>query len=86
MLSHEPARAYGFSDRGTLTSGKRADINVVDYPALSIPTPRFQFDLPQGSPRLMQPASGYLATLVAGQVTRRNDRETGARPGRLARG
>ena len=29
--------------------------------------------------------SGYLATLVGGVVTRRNDAETGARPGRLIR-
>ena len=84
-LTSETADLYGFSDRGTLAPGRRADINVIDYPAITVPMPRFHFDLPQGSPRLMQPASGYLATLVAGEITRLNDMETGARPGRLAR-
>ena len=42
-------------------------------------------DLPAGGLRLMQNAHGYLATIVNGQVTRRMDKDTGARPGRLAR-
>ena len=43
------------------------------------------FDLPSGAGRLLQKSSGYLATLVAGEVTRRHDVDTGARPGRLLR-
>ena len=34
----------------------------------------------------MQPARGYLATLIGGEITRRFDEDTGARPGRLTRG
>jgi N-acyl-D-aspartate/D-glutamate deacylase len=34
----------------------------------------------------MQDASGYRATIVAGVITRRDDADTGARPGRLLRG
>jgi N-acyl-D-aspartate/D-glutamate deacylase len=34
----------------------------------------------------MQHASGYVATLVAGQVIMRDGEPTGARPGRLVRG
>jgi N-acyl-D-amino-acid deacylase len=30
-------------------------------------------------------STGYLATMVAGTVTRRHDHDTGARPGRLVR-
>ena len=33
----------------------------------------------------MQDAKGYVATIVSGVVTRRNDTDTGARPGRLVR-
>jgi len=40
---------------------------------------------PAGGARLLQPASGYLATFVNGVMTRSDDRDTGARPGRLVR-
>ena len=41
--------------------------------------------LPAGGARLLQPAHGYIATLINGEVTRRNGEDTGARPGRLLR-
>lgn len=44
------------------------------------------YDLPAGGRRLVQHASGYLATVVSGVVTRRDGVDTGARPGRLVRG
>lgn len=40
-------------------------------------------DLPARGRRVLQDASGYVATVVSGVVNRRHDRETGARPGRL---
>jgi len=43
-------------------------------------------DLPAGGARLLQPASGYVATFVRGTRTRDHDRDTGLRPGRLVRG
>jgi N-acyl-D-aspartate/D-glutamate deacylase len=48
--------------------------------------PRFANDLPAGSLRVLQDAYGYVMTMVNGVVTRRNDADTGARPGRLVRG
>jgi N-acyl-D-aspartate/D-glutamate deacylase len=42
-------------------------------------------ELPHGSRRFVQGASGYVATLVAGEVVRRNGADTGAHPGRLVR-
>lgn len=77
---------YGLTDRGRIAPGLRADINVINYDALALKMPRMAHDLPQGSARLLQGASGYLATLVDGTVTRRHDADTGARPGRLVRG
>ena len=84
-LSGNNAALYGLHDRGTLAVGKRADINVIDHTALHLHLPRMTFDLPSGAGRLLQKSSGYLATLVNGEVTRRHDADTGARPGRLLR-
>ena len=79
------AALYGLRDRGSLTVGKRADINVIDHANLTVGKPRAHQDLPGGGSRLIQPVSGYLATMVNGVVTRRNDEDTGVRPGRLVR-
>jgi N-acyl-D-aspartate/D-glutamate deacylase len=84
-MTHDCAALYGLSDRGTIEVGKRADLNVIDYDRLAIAMPKMVYDLPAGAGRLLQPTSGYLATIVAGEITRRNDAETGARPGRLVR-
>ena len=79
------AALYGFDDRGALEVGKRADINVIDHDNLTVSAPVAHHDLPAGGTRLMQPVSGYLATLCNGVVTRDHDEDTGARPGRLVR-
>ena len=84
-LAGEPAALYAMNDRGTLEVGKRADINVIDHPRLSLGNFRVANDLPSGAGRLLQDSTGYLATMVAGTVTRRHDRDTGARPGKLLR-
>jgi N-acyl-D-amino-acid deacylase len=82
----ETAELYGLRDRGVIAPGKRADLNVIDFDALHIPPPYVVRDLPAGGQRMMQDAKGYVATIVAGTVTRRDDQDTGARPGRLVRG
>jgi N-acyl-D-aspartate/D-glutamate deacylase len=79
------AELFGFTDRGLLAPGMRADINVIDFDHLHLGDLELRRDLPSGGNRLMQSASGYLATLVNGQITRRNGEDTGARPGRLLR-
>ena len=84
-LSGQVADLYGFKDRGVVEVGRRADLNVIDFQRLENGMPHMAFDLPQGSARLLQESHGYLATIVNGIVTRRHDKETGARPGRLLR-
>ena len=79
------AALYGFTDRGSLEVGKRADINVIDFDNLSVASPVAYKDLPAGGTRVMQPVTGYIATYCNGVKIRENDRDTGARPGRLAR-
>jgi N-acyl-D-amino-acid deacylase len=84
-LAGEPAALYGMNDRGTLELGKRADINVIDHQRLTVGNFEMVNDLPSGAGRFLQNSTGYLATMVAGTVTRRHDHDTGARPGRLVR-
>jgi N-acyl-D-amino-acid deacylase len=79
------AETYGFTDRGTLQPGKRADVNLVDLDAITLHAPEMIFDLPAGGRRLVQRADGYRATFVAGQQTYADGEPTGARPGRLVR-
>ena len=73
------------TDRGSLEVGKRADINVIDFDRLQLGALEVRADLPAGGTRILQPASGNLATYVNGVMTRKNDLDTGARPGRLVR-
>ncbi|RVT94175.1 N-acyl-D-amino-acid deacylase family protein [Sphingomonas crocodyli] len=79
------ARAFGLSDRGLLREGLRADVNVIDFDGLQLHHPVIAHDLPAGGTRLNQVTTGFLATILAGTVTRRNDSDTGARTGRLLR-
>jgi N-acyl-D-amino-acid deacylase len=79
------AAAVGLHDRGTIEMGKKADLNVIDLDRLTLHEPRSVDDLPAGGRRILQDATGYVATVVSGVVTRRDDRDTGARPGRLVR-
>ncbi|MEE3328844.1 MAG: amidohydrolase family protein, partial [Myxococcota bacterium] len=86
MLTREPADLYGFTDRGLIEKGRRADLNIIDLEAMRLHVPRVENDLPTGAPRLLQGADGYVATLVGGEVTFQEGRETGARPGGVIRG
>jgi len=86
MQARDTARAVGLWDRGVLAPGYRADLNVIDHERLTLHAPEVAYDLPAGGRRLLQRASGYEATIVAGQVTYRNGEATDALPGRLLRG
>ena len=79
------ARFVGLADRGAVQTGLRADLNVIDLEGLSLTPPTLIADLPAGGKRLMQYASGYKATLVAGQVIVRDGELTGAMPGHVVR-
>jgi N-acyl-D-aspartate/D-glutamate deacylase len=83
--SNDTARLFGFNDRGTLEVGKRADLNIIDFNRLTLLRPYMVNDLPAGGARYLQDADGYDFTVVNGVVTRRDGKDTGARPGRLAR-
>ncbi len=86
MQTRDTARTVGLYDRGLIAPGFRADLNIIDYEGLTLHAPQVVYDLPAGGRRLIQKATGYVATLVAGQVTYRDGEPTGALPGRLVRG
>jgi N-acyl-D-amino-acid deacylase len=85
LQTSRTAAAYGFTDRGVVAEGLRADLNLIDLDAMVLHAPEMAFDLPAGGRRLVQRADGYVATLVAGEVTMEHGRPTGQRPGRLVR-
>ncbi len=85
MMTAETAAHMGYSDRGTLAVGKKADINVIDYARLALKPPRMIRDLPAGGQRLLQEVEGYIATIVSGRQVIARDELTGEKPGHLVR-
>ena len=81
-----PAATVGLNDRGVLSVGRKADINIIDHDKVLLPRPEVRYDLPAGGRRLFQAARGYEATIVSGAVIAREGEPTGALPGRLVRG
>ncbi|MEM9255888.1 MAG: amidohydrolase family protein [Pseudomonadota bacterium] len=86
MQTSRTARQVGLNDRGLLQPGYKADINIIDFKNLQLHAPIVVNDLPAGGKRLVQKASGYTATLVAGKVAFRDGDPTGELNGKLVRG
>ena len=55
-LSYKPLAVAGLWDRELLRPGYKADINVIDFDAMSLQAPRVDYDLPGGRHRLNQGA------------------------------
>jgi N-acyl-D-amino-acid deacylase len=86
LQTRQTAALYGFDDRGLLAPGYLADVNVLDLDGLGLAAPEMVYDLPAGGRRLVQRATGYVATVKRGEVVRSHDEATGTHPGRLVRG
>ena len=82
----DTAETFGLFDRGEIKSGMLADINVIDFKKLNVSHPKMIHDLPLGGKRLVQDATGYVATIKRGQIVSENGRATGSLPGNLIRG
>lgn len=85
-LSRDTAEAYGMLDRGLLQPGYLADINIIDFEALSLHRPEAIYDLPAGGKRLVQRVDGYRYIIKRGQPIFKDNEHTGALPGKLVRG
>ncbi len=85
-MTRDTAELYGLRDRGLLRPGMKGDANVIDHDRIGLGLPELVSDLPAGASRFVQRARGYEATIVAGEVTWREGKATGALPGRLVRG
>lgn len=85
-ITHVPATAWGFADRGLLAPGMAADINIFDLATVTPDLPELVYDLPGGARRLRQTASGFKATIVNGEVLVEDSQPTGVTPGQLLRG
>ena len=84
-LTSGPARVIGLKDRGTLTPGMRADVNVFDPAKVAKRQPVLVHDFPGGAPRFIQKSMGYKTTIVNGAVTVVDGEHTGARAGQVLR-
>jgi N-acyl-D-aspartate/D-glutamate deacylase len=84
-MTSGPARIIGLTDRGTLASGMRADVNVFDPERVAECQPELVHDFPGGAPRFIQRSKGYRATIVNGQLSVVDGEHTGARAGSVLR-
>jgi N-acyl-D-amino-acid deacylase len=84
--TRKTAELYGLTDRGLIAPGLRADLNLIDFEALSFDMPEMVYDFPANGRRLVQHAKGYVGTFVNGVQTVERDEFTGALPGKLLRG
>ena len=84
-MTSVPATAWGFADRGVVAEGKAADLNIFDLATITPDLPELVYDLPGGARRLRQTASGFLATIVNGEVFMDHGEHVGALAGRVVR-
>ncbi|HEY2483665.1 MAG TPA: amidohydrolase family protein [Candidatus Binataceae bacterium] len=85
-ITFELASFWRLRGRGLLREGSFADVAIFDPATVAPQMPTLEYDLPAGARRLKQKSTGFLATIVNGQVLLRNNEHTGALPGRLLRG
>jgi N-acyl-D-aspartate/D-glutamate deacylase len=85
-MTHDTARLFGLTDRGTLEPGMLGDVNLVDFDEVRLHAPELVHDLPSGARRFIQRSDGWVATVKRGEVIMRDGDDQGARPGGLLRG
>jgi N-acyl-D-aspartate/D-glutamate deacylase len=82
----DTAALVGLSDRGVLSPGKRADVNLIALSEIGSTFPTIVDDLPGGGSRLLSRGTGYVTTVVAGEVAFEGGAHNGTMAGALARG
>ncbi|MGP3978107.1 N-acyl-D-amino-acid deacylase family protein [Streptomyces sp. 8N114] len=85
MLTDEPARLFGLRERGQVREGWHADLVLFDPERIDAGQATLVHDLPGDSPRLDSRAVGVVGVWVNGVETIRDDKVTGAVPGKVLR-
>ncbi|UNZ18793.1 D-aminoacylase [Streptomyces sp. 891-h] len=85
MLTDEPARLFGLRERGRVREGWHADLVLFDPERIDAGQATLVHDLPGDSPRLDSRAVGVVGVWVNGVETIRDDKVTGAVPGKILR-
>ena len=63
--TRDTADLYGLCDRGSISPGMKADVNVIDFERLAVTAPEVVFDLPASGRRLIQKSRGYVFTILS---------------------
>ncbi len=85
-ITRDNAVAWDMTDRGLVSEGFRADLNLFEEDRIRPSLPTVERDLPGGARRLVQKAEGIKATLVNGAVAFENGEATGAYAGTVLKG
>ncbi|MFE9610173.1 amidohydrolase family protein [Streptomyces sp. NPDC006012] len=85
MLTDDPARLFGLRERGRIREGWHADLVLFDPERIDAGQATLVHDLPGDSPRLDSRAIGIRAVWVNGVEAIRDDKVSGAVPGRVLR-
>lgn len=84
-ITADTASFIGYAGRGELVPGGFADVNVIDFEALSLPLPEIVHDFPGSIPRFVQRAHGIEHTFVNGAHFMDHGEHAGGLAGRLLR-
>jgi N-acyl-D-amino-acid deacylase len=88
-LTSEPADLFGLADRGRIAPGQTGDLAIFDPKTVRCGELERVQDFPGGADRLIAPAEGMRAVVVAGEVLREEGVDQvdpeGALPGRVVR-
>ncbi len=88
-LTTEPADLFGLADRGRIEEGKIGDLAIFDPEAVRCGELERVNDFPGGADRLIAPAEGMRAVVVAGEILRADGVDQldpeGPLPGRVVR-
>lgn len=82
-MTGELARDWGLHDRGTIETGKAADLVLLDLDALHCGAEEFVDDFPGEARRYVRRATGYEAVIVNGVPVIEQGRYTDGRAGRI---
>ena len=85
-LTTVPARVHGLTGRGVIAEGAAADLLLLDRTRLAVGDTRYVRDFPAASGRYVVDATGYVTTIVNGEVLLEEGKHTGALPGHVLRG